>query len=295
MKLLLILFFALLSCAAWAQATDSSETFVEVEEMPRFPGCEYMDGSPEEKKRCADQKLLEFIYKNIKYPRLAQLLDIDGMVVISFVVQSDGSITYATIVRDPDPTGSLGHEALRIVNAMQNMAEKWRPGVQRGKNVNVRFNLPVRFKLSGSGSPATVPDADYTAYHQYSFQAANKIYQEEELDKLPCLTSCKDIKDAKKRALCTQATIHNYLLKKIDVQYQKTKSPSVNFSFVIDETGHIGNFQVNGKLHVGQTELEIWLDLMKLDLEWQPALIDGKPVSTYYKGSFNFKKFKKKK
>jgi protein TonB len=121
------------------------EIFKVVEDMPRFPGCEDMGGTKQEKKACADKKMLEFIYKNIKYPAIARENGVDGTVVIQFVVEKDGSITDAKIVRDIGAT--CGAEALRVVNLMNQEGYQWIPGKQRGRPVKVQFNLPVKFKL----------------------------------------------------------------------------------------------------------------------------------------------------
>lgn len=111
------------------------------EEMPRFPGCEDSDLSKHEKAKCASEQLLNYVYKNIKYPALARENGIQGMVVIRFVVEKDGSISKAEVAREIG--GGCGNEALRVVNSMPN----WIPGKQRGRKVRVQFNLPVKFKL----------------------------------------------------------------------------------------------------------------------------------------------------
>lgn len=116
------------------------EIFKVVEDMPTFPGCEDISGKAE-RKQCADKKMLEYIYKNIKYPAIARENGVEGMVVIQFVVEKDGSITDAKIARDIG--AQCADEAMRIVNSMPN----WNPGKQRGRPVRVQFNLPVRFKL----------------------------------------------------------------------------------------------------------------------------------------------------
>lgn len=116
-----------------------------VEEMPRFPGCEDISENYDTKKSCADKKMLEFIYKNIKYPRLASENEIEGTVIISFVVEKDGSITEIRIIRDRG--AGLGEEAMRIVEKMQNLPQKWIPGKQGNDNVRVQFNLPIKFRL----------------------------------------------------------------------------------------------------------------------------------------------------
>lgn len=115
-----------------------------VEEMPRFPGCDEA-GNYEAQKACADKKMLEFIYKNIKYPTIARDNGIEGTAVVSFVVEKDGSITDIKIVRDPG--AGCGEESLRVVALMNRLPQKWVPGQQGNENVRVQFNLPIRFRL----------------------------------------------------------------------------------------------------------------------------------------------------
>lgn len=116
------------------------------EEMPRFPNkdCEGLL-TIADKKACADKKLLEFIYKNIKYPAIARENGIEGTAFVTFVVEKDGRVTDLKILREPG--GQLGQEALRVVNLMNEQGLKWEPGKQRGKPVRVQFNMPVKFVL----------------------------------------------------------------------------------------------------------------------------------------------------
>ena len=123
----------------------SEETFTIVEQMPRFPGCEDEAGDDSDKKHCADQKLLKFIYENIKYPEKAKEEETEGMSVVRFVVSNDGSIKDAKIVRSVSKECDV--EVLRIIQLMNDQEIMWTPGKQKGKTVNVAYNLPVRFKL----------------------------------------------------------------------------------------------------------------------------------------------------
>jgi TonB family protein len=111
-----------------------------VEVQPTFPGCEEM-GDRKSEKICADEKMLTFIYGNIKYPAEARAAKVQGMVVITFVVEKDGTITHATITRDIGK--GCGEEALKVVESMP----KWNPGLQRGEPVRVQYNIPIKFKL----------------------------------------------------------------------------------------------------------------------------------------------------
>ena len=84
---------------------------------------------------------MSWLAENISYPQEAYTKEIQGRVVVAFIVETDGSISDAEVVRSVDP--QLDKEALRVVNAMP----KWTPGLQNGKAVRVKYNLPVTFRL----------------------------------------------------------------------------------------------------------------------------------------------------
>jgi len=115
------------------------EVFTVVEEMPRFPGCEDLDISIDEKKRCAEKKMLEFVYKNIKYPNVGAD-GFAGMTLISFIVNKEGDIKNIKFLKGNE---AIAEEYIRVVKSMP----LWIPGKQRGKPVNVEFNLPIRIKI----------------------------------------------------------------------------------------------------------------------------------------------------
>ncbi|MEZ5041954.1 MAG: energy transducer TonB [Saprospiraceae bacterium] len=123
---------------------DIPDFFVVVEEMPSFPGCEDIFDK-NERKQCSDKNLLMFLSQNIKYPAMARENNIEGQAVIRFIVETDGTITNAEIVRDL--AGGCGKEALRVVNLMNDKNKIWSPGKQLGRPVRVQFNLPIKFQL----------------------------------------------------------------------------------------------------------------------------------------------------
>ena len=124
--------------------TKVEEIFQVVEEMPRFPGCEDVS-TKEEKYSCASKKMLEFIYGNIQYPSIAKENNIQGTVVVRFVISESGKVEGTEVVRDIG--ARCGEEALRVINLMNKNGITWHPGKQRGRAVKVRMNLPVKFKL----------------------------------------------------------------------------------------------------------------------------------------------------
>ena len=83
-----------------------------------------------------------FLRDKLNYPAIARENGVEGIAVLTFVVEKDGSITDLQIKHDPG--AGLGIEALRVAKLMSN----WIPGKQRGRAVRVRFTLPVKFKLS---------------------------------------------------------------------------------------------------------------------------------------------------
>jgi len=123
------------------------EIFKRVEEMPRFPGCEDMKGTDEEKYKCSQVELLKFVQKNLKYPAIAKENGVQGTIPISFTVGKDGSITDVTVLRGLG--AGLDEAAVEAVESITKSGIKFRPGKQRGRAVKVSYTLPIRFKLEG--------------------------------------------------------------------------------------------------------------------------------------------------
>ena len=121
--------------------SENEEVLKVVEQMPRFPGCEGQGLDKNAVGKCAQDKMLQYIYNNLKYPSEAKENGIDGMVVLQFKVEKDGSINDAKIIRDVK--GGCGAEALRVVNSMP----AWTPGMNKGEKVAVLYTLPVRFNM----------------------------------------------------------------------------------------------------------------------------------------------------
>ena len=109
------------------EEVEEEQIFQVVEEMPEFPG--------------GQAECMKWLGKNMKYPQISQENGVQGRVIVQFVVNSDGSIVDAQVVRGVDPY--LDKEALRVIGLMP----KWKPGKQRGKAVRVKFTLPVMFRL----------------------------------------------------------------------------------------------------------------------------------------------------
>lgn len=113
--------------------TTKNVVYDVTETMPQFPGGQGV--------------MMKYLAANIKCPASAVKAKKQGRVIVAFVIQKDGSVTNARIVRSVDP--ELDAEALRIVKAMPN----WTPGTQDGKPVNVRYTIPVVFSLYKDVTP----------------------------------------------------------------------------------------------------------------------------------------------
>jgi TonB family protein len=122
-----MLFSLGLNLSASAQSQDK-KVYVQVEQMPQFA-----DG---------DQGLLKFLGQNIQYPKDAKEKSIEGVSVLSFVVNEDGSLSDIQIVRSL--SSSIDSEAMRVIKLTNG---KWKSGKMHGKDVPVKLTLPIRFAL----------------------------------------------------------------------------------------------------------------------------------------------------
>ena len=108
-------------------AKKNQQVFDVVEKMPEYPG--------------GQAALFEYLSKNVKYPADAEKQKIEGRVLVSFVVNTDGSITDISVERKAFP--SLDAEAVRVISGMP----KWIPGEQKGQKVRVKYTVPLSFHL----------------------------------------------------------------------------------------------------------------------------------------------------
>ncbi len=108
---------------------EPEKVFTAVEQMPQFPG--------------GDAELMKFLSKNIKYPTMAMENNIQGRVIVQFVVTKTGAIGEVKVVRSVDR--DLDREAVRVCKSLP----KFTPGKMNGQAVNVWYTLPVSFKLQG--------------------------------------------------------------------------------------------------------------------------------------------------
>ena len=146
-----------------ATTDDGEEVYEVVEKMPKFP-----DGGM--------SGLMKYLSANIRYPEAAHKAGTQGRVTVQFVVGKDGSIGDVKVIRGVDPT--LDAEAIRVISGMP----KWKPGTQKGEPVNVKYTVPVMFRLT----PEPVEKIDemiVVGYRNPDAPVTGEVY--ETVDKMP--------------------------------------------------------------------------------------------------------------
>ena len=133
MKELILMTVMAVFCLTTASAQKTvvsqknQKVFEVVEQMPEYPG--------------GMMAMMEFLQDNMKYPADAEKQKVQGKVMVSFIVETDGSISDVKVMKNVFP--SLDAEAIRVVKAMP----RWTPGKQKGKVVRVHFSLPITYRL----------------------------------------------------------------------------------------------------------------------------------------------------
>ena len=131
--MLTVLVFSMFSCKSNKTMVDTSVVFEfpEVDKPPMYKGKE------------PAKAFGEFVTQNIKYPPEAEKKGITGHVIVSFIIEKNGSVSNVKILRGVDPL--LDAEALRVTEKLSQT--KWTPGIKDGKKVRVILNHPISFRL----------------------------------------------------------------------------------------------------------------------------------------------------
>lgn len=134
------------------KTTDEKKIFSNPETMPQFPG--------------GTKALAKYLSTKIKYPQEARKAGAQGRVILNFIVGADGSISNVKTLKSVHP--ALDAEAIRVIKAMP----KWTPGRQNGKNVRVKYTIPVNFKMP----TGTIVDPQaYKAWKEYMKAQSDSI------------------------------------------------------------------------------------------------------------------------
>lgn len=220
------------------------QVFTVVEEMPKYPG--------------GEKALMDFISKSVRYPEQAKKQGVQGRVILSFVVNEDGSTSEHKITRGVSK--ELDDEALRIVRQFP----KWTPGKQKGQAVRVKYTVPIAFRLQGDDAKAETPkeeDKPVMGNHGLAYKI---------VDNMPVFPG-------------GEAALLQFVSKNmkypIEAQ-QKGIQGRVVCSFTVLKDGSITDVEI--LRGVEQTLDDEAIRVIKSMPKWTPGKLDGKPVNVIY-------------
>lgn len=240
----------------------------EVDEMPRFPGCEdFSDKNSRD--LCATKKLFSFIQQNLKYPEAAEKSGTEGKVLIGFVVEADGKLSNIKVLQD---IGSgCGNAALAVMKAMPN----WIPAKKSGKAVAVDMKLPFSFKLKSD--------------------QAGRAGVESNPEQFPVFPSCVENGTSyEEQATCSKKALFQHLFDHLkypkDAKEQGIEGKVVA-SFVVGKAGKVRDIKIEKSLSPScdKAVIEIIHSINDLEQSWLPGKKDGQSVATILTIPVSFK------
>jgi TonB family protein len=257
------------------------EVFKVVEKMPRFPGCEDGELEGKELQNCSARMMLNYIYAHLKYPKAAKDACIQGRVVVKFIVTKEG------MIHDPQVLRSLGggteEEVIRVIKSMNEMEERWIPGQQWGKNVNVEYTLPVSFKLEDDCQKVAPPPPPVG-------EEIFKIVEE-----MPRFPGCEDA-DLDRDALtkCSNSNLFAFIAENL-VYPEEARSNHIEgmtvAQFIVRKDGTIDGIQILRSIGAGTDEAvtHVLSAMNGMDQRWIPGVQKGRKVDVMFTLPFRFK------
>ncbi|NNE26015.1 MAG: energy transducer TonB [Saprospiraceae bacterium] len=260
----------------------SDEVFKIVEEMPRFPGCENVGKSIDEKFECSKEKMMQYVFSNLKYPEAAAKAGVEGTVVAQFIVNKKGRLEDISIIRDIG--SNCGDAVIEVLNSMNSMEERWTAGRQRGIPVKVQYAIPVKFKLDVSeDSKAAVPPPP---------PPKDGFIVVEQMPRFP---GCDDMKGThSEKENCAKQKMLEYLythLKYPEKAKTKQIEGTVVLQFVVETNGHLGDIKIVREIGggCGEAAKAVFEQMNSEGLKWTPGIQRGKAVKVLYTMPVKFK------
>lgn len=237
-------------CPKKAKAQDDQTVynFVSMENPPSYPG--------------GMASFYKFLGENVKYPKQAKDENIQGNVFISFTVEKDGSLNDITVNKPLG--GGTDEEAVRVLK----LSKRWNPGVQNGKVVRVKYNLPIRFKIPGkapiTNGTSTTPTPSVVAANDTT------IYNFVKVENPPTFPG-------------GMAEFYKFLAENIkypELAKENRVYGNVFLSFVVEKDGSISTIKVDRKLGSGTDEEAV--RVLELSPRWFPGTINKTPIRVKY-------------
>jgi TonB family protein len=252
--LALALAAAPLSTALAQTSKGVDKPYTYVEQMPQFKG--------------GEGEMLKFLGSNIKYPKDAIDNGLEGMTVLSFVVETDGTLSEVQTVKKLSP--STDAEAIRVV---KQMSGQWTPGQQSGKAVRVRYTLPIKFALRDTDKAAAAEKANRMPTFKGGAEAMQQTMQSHLT--LPA--------EAKKENLNARVVVKFYVDKEGQVsnvrlegtKLKKTVGPGSDLDYMDAST-----FQLQNKAILAKLSEAAMAAVKATSGKWEPAYKNGQPVGS---------------
>ena len=240
---------------------DDDDIFDVVEEMPVFPG--------------GQTGLMEFIAKNLRYPVKAQKEGIQGRVIARFIVEKDGSVSNLAVARR-SASSELDAEAIRVLSTMP----KWTPGKQRGKEVRVKYTVPIAFKLSGP-EVEEIKDSKLMEVVVVGYAPKDDVITPEVV-----LESAEIMPKYPGGASGLMSYLARNIKYPFDAQQSKTQGRVV-IQMIVNKDGHVINPKViqsvSPSLHAEAIRVVMGMP------RWEPGKTDGQTVAVQYTLPITFK------
>ncbi len=244
-----------------------------VDQIPLFKNCE--SAAIYEQNRCFKVNLRNHIRKNLKYPQSAYDRGIQGRVYAHFSIAKDGSIKDLKVV-SPYKGDLLGKEAKRIINKLP----KFKPGEHNGSTVNVKYGLPITFKIPGK-KPTNIRKVNTSKIKE-------TIHSFSSLDEIPQFDNCKKSKDDS--ITCFNSSLIQHIQSYFaypEEAKMKNLEGNVVVNFIINKKGDVVDITAKGPENAKILEVAAVRFIEKLP-RLKAGKIEGKSVNASYSFPINF-------
>ncbi|WP_320018406.1 M56 family metallopeptidase [Labilibaculum manganireducens] len=238
---------------------NGEDVYVTVEKMPQYPG--------------GSLALQKYIAESVRYPKDAREKGISGRVFVTFVVNKEGDVIQAHVVRGVDP--SLDAEALRVMNSIP----KWTPGYEKGEAVNVSYTVPINFSLKDDKKKEVEQNRKTNLDSKIESKKEEFSYNDE-----PVFVIVEEMPEYPGGALKLKEFFAGEV-SKLDAGYIIGKRCFI--TFLVTKEGLVANAHVvrgTGDKDVDAKALEI----VNSSLKWKPGKQRGKAVNVSYTVPINF-------
>lgn len=239
------------------------QIFRVVQEMPTFPF--NREDCTKGRPTCGRAALEAYLLENTYYPDEALAKRIEGVAVVTFVVERDGQLSQVKVARSMGK--GTGEEALRVVTQMK---KPWLPGTMNGREVRVMYNLPIKFKI-GVTKEGPVPQAD-------------SVYVKVDI---PPFFPGSQSECSKTPHQCSTDAMLTYVYENVDYPDEAVAKGVYGMSvvkFVVEKDGTMTDLRVvrDPGTGTGDEALRVVQSIADKNLLWTPGEKEGKPVRTSF-------------